>query len=198
MVMAVCEIKEHEVEVCPKKKLACPNMCGKDVCRFQIESHINRTCPLQIVPCPFSYMGCETRVSRAELGDHVSAATVELAMLNCQKVRELEAKNGTMKKTLNVAQQKLKDAQQEIKDKSELEEQEIKDTKEELEQMKQDIKKTKRKLRNEINKRSEESHKASLFRLLLLSHMKQEFQDMDKITKIERLMALEGPEADNF
>jgi len=60
---------EHE-EMCPKYPLVCPNKCeAKNVLREDMQAH-KKECPLEMVQCQYSTVGCNTMIVRKNLLKH--------------------------------------------------------------------------------------------------------------------------------
>jgi len=63
--------------MCDSKPVNCPNECGISVERQDIKSHTTQVCPLELVNCDFSHVGCDATLQRrnnpAHLNDSVQA-----------------------------------------------------------------------------------------------------------------------------
>ena len=58
--------------VCAKFPLPCPNECGvSDIKREEIPVH-HRSCPLELLDCPFKDSGCTTKIIRREMDVYMS------------------------------------------------------------------------------------------------------------------------------
>ena len=56
---------------CSKYPLPCPNKCGVDaIQRGSLGEHLNE-CPLQQVECEFCHAGCEEKIQRKDLTEHM-------------------------------------------------------------------------------------------------------------------------------
>ncbi len=61
--------------VCKCYPVSCPNSCTPHTIERQnLEKHLNEECPLQEVDCEFKYAGCETKLPRKDMADHVSSS----------------------------------------------------------------------------------------------------------------------------
>jgi len=60
---------------CPKMPLTCPNKCPatKVITREGMQQHID-ACPDQVITCKYSVLGCEQKMKRKELDQHMSTA----------------------------------------------------------------------------------------------------------------------------
>ena len=60
-------------KVCEKYPLPCPNRCGEiEIERRNMSSHRQQDCPLELVECEFMYGGCETRLPRKDIPEHLT------------------------------------------------------------------------------------------------------------------------------
>ncbi|XP_065893870.1 TNF receptor-associated factor 5-like [Dysidea avara] len=60
---------------CPKMPLPCPNKCSapKMITREEMKQHLE-VCPDQVVACKYSELGCQQKMKRKELDQHMSTA----------------------------------------------------------------------------------------------------------------------------
>ena len=65
------DVIHNHLPVCGHHPVQCPNECGASFQRQNLESHINRDCPLTVVECEFNYAGCEVRLPRRDLPQHI-------------------------------------------------------------------------------------------------------------------------------
>ena len=64
-------VKDH-LNKCLLKPVGCPLACGVSVLRKDLQTHRNE-CPLELVPCSFSGLGCKTKVCRKDLKEHINS-----------------------------------------------------------------------------------------------------------------------------
>ena len=65
-----CDITTSHLESCTKLEVPCPNEgCNDRLPRCDIPEH-RKTCPLELVACKYSTIGCEDKLLRNELKDH--------------------------------------------------------------------------------------------------------------------------------
>ena len=57
--------------VCGHHPVRCPSECGAFPQRQNLESHVAKECPLTVVECEFHYAGCEVRLPRKDMPDHL-------------------------------------------------------------------------------------------------------------------------------
>ena len=57
--------------VCGCFPLPCPNQCGVELPRREVNSHVYDECPLTTITCDFLYIGCTTEVPRKDMPAHL-------------------------------------------------------------------------------------------------------------------------------
>ena len=62
-------VKKH-LPICPKYPEPCPN-CLRIYERQKLDHHINEKCPLTLVPCDYHVVGCEVKLARQDMQDHI-------------------------------------------------------------------------------------------------------------------------------
>ena len=63
---------------CESFPLQCPNSCSSDnIQRRSLKRHLREYCPEEEVDCELSYAGCNTRVKRCRLTQHMEQGTLE-------------------------------------------------------------------------------------------------------------------------
>ena len=67
-------IVEFHYKVCPEHPVPCPNVrCHiRNIKRKQLDNHL-RECPEQLVDCPFAEAGCDKKIRRCRLEDHIAS-----------------------------------------------------------------------------------------------------------------------------
>ena len=71
--------------VCKCYPVPCPNKCGGNPERQNIEAHVNTQCPLTIVNCDFLYTGCEVQLARRDMPTHLAESlTTNISLLTAQ------------------------------------------------------------------------------------------------------------------
>ena len=58
--------------VCGSHPVKCPNKCGIFFHRLDLEGHVKNDCPLSVVECDFSYAGCDVKLARKDMPEHVN------------------------------------------------------------------------------------------------------------------------------
>ena len=68
------EAMEQHWQTCASFPVECPNDCGVDVTRQDLDQHVDQVCPLTVVACDFSFAGCDVKQPRRELSQHVATS----------------------------------------------------------------------------------------------------------------------------
>ena len=66
------DVVHNHLPVCGHHPILCPNECGASFQRQNLENHIDKVCPLTVVGCEFHYAGCEVRLPRKNLQQHIT------------------------------------------------------------------------------------------------------------------------------
>ena len=56
--------------------MQCPNKCGSFPERQKLDDHVGKECPLTVVECDFHYAGCEVRLPRRNMPEHLKDGLV--------------------------------------------------------------------------------------------------------------------------
>ena len=78
--------------VCGSHPVQCPNKCGAFPQRQDCEKHVSSDCPLTVVECDFNFAGCEVKLPRKEMPDHIKDSLVphfSLLALSHKKQQEV-------------------------------------------------------------------------------------------------------------
>ena len=70
------DIINNHWPVCGFHPVECPNMCGASPQRQNLEQHAFNDCPLTVISCDFQCVGCEVRLPRKAMSDHLNENTV--------------------------------------------------------------------------------------------------------------------------
>ena len=94
--------------VCGCYPVPCSNKCDAVLQRKNIESHVAKDCPLTVIKCDFHYAGCEVRLPRKDMGEHLRVELVThmsmMAVSYQQRMDELVMKNEQLEKQQMVLQ----------------------------------------------------------------------------------------------
>ena len=79
------DVVNNHWPVCKCYPVPCPNKCGVDPERQNVETHVNTQCPLTIVNCDFRYTGCEVQLARGVMPTHLAESlTTHISLLTTQ------------------------------------------------------------------------------------------------------------------
>ena len=77
---------------CPRYPKVCPNKCSGDkIERRFLQRHLDEKCPLQETKCEFSHAGCQAKMKRQEIQDHLEAKKDEHLKMVSAKCTKLES-----------------------------------------------------------------------------------------------------------
>ena len=80
-------VNEH-YPVCDKYPIICPNECSRDkMKRGMLQDHLDK-CPFEMVKCEFSYVGCQEKVRRCDLAQHLSNNSIHHTALSSKMIYE--------------------------------------------------------------------------------------------------------------
>ena len=71
------EVTINHWPVCGSYPVPCTNKCGETLQRQNLESHITNDCPLTIINCDFQHVGCEVRLPRKDMPEHLRESVVD-------------------------------------------------------------------------------------------------------------------------
>ena len=93
------DVTTNHTPICPSGVVPCPNNCGESLQRKNVENHLNSTCPLEVVNCSFSYVGCEERLPRKDMPAHINESlAVHMSLQAVSHQRQLEKLETRIKK----------------------------------------------------------------------------------------------------
>lgn len=88
------ECLQHEMaqhwESCNLYPIICPKGCGVTMTRLSLIEHYRDICPHAIVECEFAYTGCEVKLPRKSMRDHMHQSMENHLSLLTKKFVELE------------------------------------------------------------------------------------------------------------
>ena len=97
---------------CGHYPMDCPNKCGKSIECQNLETHISSDCPLTVVDCDFSHVGCEIKLPRKDMLAHLEGNVVKHVSLQAANykmvVNRLEEENKQLKEQVAKLTQDLK------------------------------------------------------------------------------------------
>ena len=104
------DVTTHYSE-CPRYLVICPNACSaRKLMRSSLNHHLLH-CPDEVVPCSFNEMGCEVRMKRRCLQEHIEANVIRHQLMICDAFKRVKKENDTLKDDIKILQQKNEELQ---------------------------------------------------------------------------------------
>ena len=66
------DVASNHWPICGYYPVQCPNKCGKAPQRQNLKKHIANDCPLTVVDCSFMHVGCEVKLPRKDMPNHLT------------------------------------------------------------------------------------------------------------------------------
>ena len=134
--------RDHQQEECHKYLLECPNHCKvAPIRREDMTKHLEG-CPLAVVKCPFSSVGCDSDVRRDHMVEHFKLMAEQHIMCNKGAIVSIQNELKEAKQTLEVKNQQLDSTQARLKnalEKLSATENELCSVKQELQDVKEEL-----------------------------------------------------------
>ena len=100
------EVTTEHYSECENYPIVCPNACTKrKLKRGNLNEHL-LTCPDEVVPCSFSEMGCNEKIKRQCLQEHIEANMTQHQLMMCSSFKQMKKENSLLKEALRNAQQR--------------------------------------------------------------------------------------------
>ena len=97
---------------CPSYPVVCPNSCSEEkLKRSGLDRHL-LDCPDEVVSCSFNEMGCEERIKRRCLQEHIEANVIQHQLMICNAFKNVKKENESLKdafKNVKKENESLKD-----------------------------------------------------------------------------------------
>jgi len=77
-------LKEHLEKDCEGVTITCPNRCSVQLKRKEIEQH-RQECRFELIPCEFASCGCNARLTRIAMAEHLENSAVQKQHLYLMK-----------------------------------------------------------------------------------------------------------------
>jgi TNF receptor-associated factor 4 len=96
---------------CRSRPVPCPNECGASP-KFELLDYHVEQCPLQVIDCPFKYAGCEEKLSRKDMPDHITQSLALHMSLQAtshqQELRKLTSRISELEATVKLRELEVK------------------------------------------------------------------------------------------
>ena len=96
---------------CPNYPTICPNSCSDEKLKRSSLDHHLLTCPDEVVSCSFIEMGCEERIKRRCLQQHIEANMIQHQMMICDAFKNVKKENEALKDSIKILEQKNEELQ---------------------------------------------------------------------------------------
>ena len=93
---------------CPDFPMVCPNSCSEEkLKRSNLDCHL-LDCPEEVVSCSFVEMGCEGRMKRRCLQQHIEANVIQHQLMICDAFTNVKKENESLKEMLKNNNEELR------------------------------------------------------------------------------------------
>lgn len=103
------DVTNNHWPVCDKYLVPCPNSCGETLQHQNVENHTADECPLTEIDCDFKYVGCEVRLPRKDMPEHLTKKLVAHVSLLTGSHKKLKEENKQLKTQVVKLEQKLQE-----------------------------------------------------------------------------------------
>ena len=125
------DVAYNHYPVCKCYPLPCPNNCTPYAIECQnLQHHLDKDCPLQVVNCDFQYAGCEAKLPRKDMPAHLAENYSHITLLGVLNQR-LAQKNDDMAAKLLEKDEQIKRLTEEFRREMEAKQTEITELKHE-------------------------------------------------------------------
>ena len=84
-------LEEHN-NICPNKKIPCPQNCGLNIERKDIDNHIKNSCDCTLISCSFKDLGCLDQYKKKDFNNKMQDDCSKHLLLVTQKILDMEKK----------------------------------------------------------------------------------------------------------
>lgn len=105
------DITTNHWPACGHYPVQCTNRCGKTITRQQLHAHISNNCPLTVIDCEFSHVGCKVNLPREDMAEHLKENVVKHLSLHAANYKQLKEENETLKEKVAKLTQDLNQQQ---------------------------------------------------------------------------------------
>ena len=102
------DIVRNHHPICRVYPVDCPNDCGTGLLRHEVKHHTSTDCPLEVIGCDFEYAGCNVRLARNKLPDHLTEGIVShMSLQAAHYMREIACKNAQIEELKGIVQENV-------------------------------------------------------------------------------------------
>lgn len=118
-------VTEVHYNACKKYPVKCPNECSIDpIPREALQQHTDWECPLQLISCEFSFVGCHLSIPRKDMAKHISEGSNDHLRMVARdfqlKLDEKDKRIASLERTLEEQKSKISTIQQELNQQKQL------------------------------------------------------------------------------
>jgi len=95
--------------ICPQKIIDCERLCGEKVIRRLHNSHLETSCSLRPMKCPFNELGCSVVCAHRSLQDHLDQYMQSHLLLSLTRVEEQQTVIVSLHRRINDIETKIKE-----------------------------------------------------------------------------------------
>ncbi len=82
-------VTRNHLPVCGSVPVSCPNKCGLNPQRQNIDYHLSSECPLEITECQFHHAGCSVKCIRTKMSQHLQENVItHMSLLGTSHVKQ--------------------------------------------------------------------------------------------------------------
>ena len=96
---------------CPNYPITCPNSCTEETLKRSSLDHHLLTCPDEVVSCSFNEMGCEERIKRQCLQQHIETNVIQHQLMINDAFKNVKKKNEALNDDIKLLKQKNEELQ---------------------------------------------------------------------------------------
>ena len=97
------DVVENHYPQCSKYPTPCPNHCQESTFeRQELESHLQKECPLVLVKCPYEYAGCNNELLRKDVPNHIETGTATHLTLLARVTESLTKSNTELRGSMGL------------------------------------------------------------------------------------------------
>lgn len=101
-------------QICPEKFIPCQRVCGVELRRKELHQHMQETCILRPIQCPFYCIGCHVDLIAKDLDCHLHDHTTNHMLLSLSRMQEYERVMSKLNTRVNELETTVKQQQTEI------------------------------------------------------------------------------------
>ena len=111
------ELSQHW-ESCGHYPIVCPRGCGAKVTRLGLYRHFEASCPFTVVDCEYAYAGCDIRVSRKCMREHMNQSMKDHLALLTKKYSKLQLEHERERENNRQLEINLEEQKDKVREKS--------------------------------------------------------------------------------